>query len=45
MCSECDLFIHETLHTCPGCAGRPTQRPAPLQHTNGNGAAAFNGLG
>lgn len=19
-CTECDLFIHETLHTCPGCA-------------------------
>jgi len=46
VCTECDLFIHETLHTCPGCAGRPTLRP-PVghSHTNGNGAAAFNGVG
>ena len=18
-CNDCDLFVHETLHTCPGC--------------------------
>ncbi|CAN8015423.1 unnamed protein product [Ixodes persulcatus] len=23
-CLECDLFIHDTLHTCPGCASRPS---------------------
>lgn len=21
-CNDCDLFIHETLHTCPGCSSR-----------------------
>jgi transcription initiation factor TFIIH subunit 2 len=44
VCTECDLFIHETLHTCPGCAGRPGQRAATpgTLHLNGNGAA-FNG--
>ena len=46
VCTECDLFIHETLHVCPGCAGRPSQRtPASHQHTNGNGTVAFNGVG
>jgi transcription initiation factor TFIIH subunit 2 len=19
-CSDCDMFVHETLHTCPGCS-------------------------
>lgn len=23
-CSECDNFIHESLHVCPGCASLPT---------------------
>nr|CAG4643949.1 EOG090X05VA [Lepidurus arcticus] len=23
-CLECDLFLHDTLHTCPGCASHPT---------------------
>ncbi|XP_014662476.1 PREDICTED: general transcription factor IIH subunit 2-like isoform X2 [Priapulus caudatus] len=22
-CLDCDLFIHETLHSCPGCANKP----------------------
>lgn len=22
-CIDCDIFIHETLHTCPGCATNP----------------------
>ncbi|XP_076069496.1 general transcription factor IIH subunit 2 Ssl1 [Oratosquilla oratoria] len=22
-CFECDLFLHETVHTCPGCASSP----------------------
>jgi len=46
VCTECDLFIHETLHTCPGCAGRPTLRQTAggHTHTNGNGAS-FNGVG
>lgn len=42
VCVECDLFIHETLHTCPGCAGRPSHRQ-PAVHSNGG--AAFNGVG
>jgi len=21
-CNDCDLFIHDTLHTCPGCSSR-----------------------
>eukprot|EP00094_Tigriopus_californicus_P008984 TCALIF_08659-PA protein Name:"Similar to GTF2H2 General transcription factor IIH subunit 2 (Bos taurus)" AED:0.09 eAED:0.17 QI:158/0.5/0.77/1/0.75/0.77/9/133/586 len=30
-CSDCDIFIHETLHSCPGCASRhPT-----AHNTNG----------
>jgi len=47
VCTECDLFIHETLHVCPGCAGRPSQRAtgSSHQHTNGNGAVTFNGVG
>ena len=24
-CSDCDSFIHESLHVCPGCASIPTQ--------------------
>lgn len=28
-CLECDLFIHDTLHTCPGCASRPSLPEAP----------------
>ncbi|KAJ9588237.1 hypothetical protein L9F63_018401, partial [Diploptera punctata] len=23
-CLDCDLFIHDSLHTCPGCATNPT---------------------
>ncbi|XP_077531815.1 general transcription factor IIH subunit 2 Ssl1 isoform X1 [Haemaphysalis longicornis] len=23
-CLECDLFVHDTLHTCPGCASKPS---------------------
>lgn len=22
-CLDCDLFVHETLHSCPGCANKP----------------------
>ncbi|XP_072387488.1 general transcription factor IIH subunit 2 isoform X1 [Diabrotica undecimpunctata] len=22
-CIDCDIFVHETLHTCPGCATNP----------------------
>ena len=35
-CSNCDIFLHETLHSCPGCSSKPgasSQQP----HTNGNG--------
>ena len=44
-CGECDLFVHETLHTCPGCAGRPAR--SQHNHTNGNGnnGTVFNGVG
>ncbi|XP_047495415.1 general transcription factor IIH subunit 2-like [Penaeus chinensis] len=23
-CFECDIFLHETVHSCPGCASNPT---------------------
>ena len=23
-CAHCDELIHDTLHTCPGCAARPS---------------------
>lgn len=43
VCCDCDLFIHETLHTCPGCAGRPPAAAPPVTvNTNG---AALNGVG
>ena len=30
-CLDCDLFIHETLHSCPGCASsRQTQQSAQM---------------
>ncbi|XP_062579817.1 general transcription factor IIH subunit 2-like [Saccostrea cucullata] len=30
-CLDCDLFIHETLHSCPGCASsRQTQQLAKM---------------
>jgi transcription initiation factor TFIIH subunit 2 len=22
-CMDCEIFIHESLHTCPGCATNP----------------------
>lgn len=22
-CLDCEIFVHETLHTCPGCATNP----------------------
>ncbi|KAL1413917.1 hypothetical protein MTO96_007966 [Rhipicephalus appendiculatus] len=28
-CLECDLFIHDSLHTCPGCASRLPPPEAP----------------
>jgi hypothetical protein len=29
-CSDCDMFIHDTLHSCPGCASsRSMQESAP----------------
>ncbi|KAF4519067.1 hypothetical protein B566_EDAN001657 [Ephemera danica] len=24
ICLDCDIFIHDTLHTCPGCASHPS---------------------
>ena len=30
-CCDCDIFFHETLHSCPGCVGA---RQKPMQ-TNG----------
>ena len=32
-CCDCDIFMHETLHSCPGCAGSRQQ-----QQQNGNGS-------
>jgi len=44
-CGECDIFIHETLHSCPGCAAKPGL--SQHQHTNGNGnghSSSLNGV-
>jgi len=39
-CAECDLFIHETLHSCPACSCKPV-----AHHSNHvNGAAIINGV-
>ena len=26
-CVDCDVFVHETLHNCPGCESRPRAQP------------------
>jgi len=41
VCADCDLFVHETLHTCPGCASRPAPN-LPVGAING--ANGFNGV-
>lgn len=28
-CLDCDLFVHETLHVCPGCSKRPSLDSKP----------------
>jgi len=38
-CVECDLFIHETLHSCPACCSRP-----PQANGHSNGGSAVNGI-
>jgi transcription initiation factor TFIIH subunit 2 len=30
-CSDCDMFIHDTLHTCIGCSSLPQR---PVKHNN-----------
>lgn len=25
-CFDCDLYIHESLHVCPGCEAAPTRQ-------------------
>ena len=42
-CSNCDIFLHETLHSCPGCSSRPGASSQQL-HTNGNGQVNHNGV-
>lgn len=27
-CADCDVFVHETLHNCPGCEARPMLQAA-----------------
>ena len=51
-CPECDLFTHETLHSCPGCAARPAHQTTPTTNggsnngaSAGHGPASFNGVG
>lgn len=39
-CGECDLFIHETLHTCPACC---CTKPAN-QSNHVNGSSIINGV-
>jgi len=36
-CTEYDLLLHETLHSCPGCSSSPGA--ALHQHVNGNGVS------
>ncbi|CAH1775381.1 unnamed protein product [Owenia fusiformis] len=36
-CTDCDILIHETLHTCPGCAG--TTSSTTTRPTNGHDAS------
>ncbi|KAK4307158.1 hypothetical protein Pmani_021064 [Petrolisthes manimaculis] len=28
-CFNCDIFLHETVHSCPGCASNPTLSQTP----------------
>jgi len=42
-CSECDLFIHETLHSCPACCARPPPTQQQNGHVNGAGSTT-NGV-
>ena len=37
-CGECDLFVHETLHSCPGCASSRTMQQRALEN-GGSGQA------
>mmetsp|Transcript_11153 Transcript_11153/g.33448 ORF Transcript_11153/g.33448 Transcript_11153/m.33448 type:complete len:453 (+) Transcript_11153:338-1696(+) len=37
-CFDCDLYIHESLHVCPGCEAAPTQ-----QDEDHGGAEVANG--
>ena len=50
-CCDCDIFIHEALHSCPGCSSTPqlaavnqTQPTAGTGVTNTNGNHHFNGI-
>ncbi|KAI5709795.1 hypothetical protein M8J76_015108 [Diaphorina citri] len=45
-CLDCDLFIHDILHSCPGCSIRPkslsaTQPPTSLHHNHTNGGGDY----
>ena len=53
-CCDCDIFIHETLHSCPGCSSTPqlasagdpstaTSRSSSSAGTNGT-SHHFNGI-
>lgn len=35
-CIDCDIFIHDTLHTCIGCSSLPTQQQRNLYNSNNN---------
>ena len=38
-CGECDLFVHETLHSCPGCASSRAMQQRALE--NGSSGQAI----
>lgn len=33
-CLDCEIFIHESLHTCPGCATNPNSFKQPTENNN-----------
>ena len=40
-CGDCDLFVHETLHSCPGCASSRTMQQRAFEN-GGSGQAISN---
>jgi len=43
-CFDCDAYIHESLHNCPGCEGRGEGKADALGEPAGSPGGAGNGL-